>query len=97
MPPRVRYIIALVGSILVPVSLFTMYLIRSRVPVRWDTEFSDFVAFGVSVASGALFPWLLPFSWKSRLLLAIAVLISQGLFLFAYAFAFVCGEFGDCL
>ena len=95
--PRARYLIAVLGSTLVPVSIFSAYLIASRRPHRWDSELTDFTAYGVSVVSGALFAGLLPFNWKSRLLLGIAVVISQAIFLFLFGLVFVCSMFGDCL
>jgi hypothetical protein len=97
MSPRARYVTAVVGSTLVPVSIFTAYLIVSRRPPRWDSELTDLTACGISVVSGALFAGLLPFNWKSRLLLGIAVVISQAIFLFVFGFVFVCSTLGDCL
>jgi hypothetical protein len=97
LPPSARYAIAVAGSTLIPVSLFTAHLIGSRETHRWDSPTNDLFALAVSVLGGALFTGLLPFDRKSRILLGIVVLISQAVFLFMYAFIFVCKKYGDCL
>lgn len=43
----------LAGVFVLPLLVLSLYLVGSRVPTRWFSQWSDFTAFGVARLSGA--------------------------------------------
>jgi hypothetical protein len=76
----------------------TLYLIASRAPFqRLPPPWSDGLAFGVSLVSGAFFVWkLVPNAWWRTLALLAYALGCTG-FLLMFTLIFVCAAFGDCV
>ena len=94
---RNRYIESVLGAVLVPFIIVTVYLYASRWPERVWTEGSDTAAWVVSVALGIMFVVRLPVRlWVCAVLAALYVPVISVL-LFVYAANLVCAAFGDCM
>lgn len=94
-PNRRRLLI--IGAALVPLALFTLYLVASRWPTRWFSSTSDYIGLAVAEACGVACIWRViayP-GWRLAASLMYLLLCSGVLILFG--FGLVCGVFGDCL
>ena len=87
----------LAGAIAFPLLVLVVYLIGSRASVRWFSPWSDYLALGLAVASGAICVWkLLPRSgW--RYLMMVAYVVAGAVLLSIFTLGFVCAAFEDCL
>jgi hypothetical protein len=85
------------GATAFPILVLVVYLIASRAPVRWFSPWSDYLALGLAVASGAICVWkLLPRSgW--RYLMVVGYVLAGAVLLSLFTLVFVCAAFEDCL
>ena len=94
-PYRRRLLI--IGAAVVPVAVFTLYLVGSRWPTRWFSGNSDDLGLAVADASGIVCIWRVIEHPGWRLVCSLIYLLLCSGILILYGFGFVCGMFGDCL
>ena len=87
----------LVGIVLGPPALMSVYLGLSRWPARWFTEISDLAALVLSVGAGVIWIGRLPVPDAVRGVLALLYVPVVGFVLVMYSLAFVGYMFGDWL
>src|SRR5687767_815856 len=86
------------GAIAFPLLVLVAYLFVSRASVRWFSPWSDYLALGLAVASGAICFWnLLPRSGWWRYLMLAGYVFAGAVLLSIFTLAFVCAAFSDCL
>ena len=88
---------SLLGALVGPLVLVSVYLTLSRWPTRWFTGESDLLALAVAIAFGIAWIVRLPVSMGLRVGLAIAYVPVMGFSLILYALNFVGVMFGDWL
>jgi hypothetical protein len=91
--PRAR----LIGVIVAPLMLLSIYLFFSRWPTRWDNRMIDWIALGTSSLVGAALLGSLPAKNVSRAIRVVIYIPVSSVLLFFYAFFFVGIVFGDWL
>jgi hypothetical protein len=94
-PNRRRFL--KIGAALVPLALFTLYLLASRWPTRWFSSTSDYLGLAVPDASGIICVWRVIAHPGWRLVSSLMYLLFCSGILILFGFGFVCGVFGDCL
>ncbi len=94
---KTRGILAAIVAAAGPFIVMSVYLLVSRWPTRWFTDFSDNIAFAIAVAIAPVCISLLPLKIWSRVAIAILVTPALAFSLFFYSLAFVGSVFGDWL
>jgi hypothetical protein len=94
-PNRRRFL--MIGAALVPLAVFTLYLVASRWPARWFSLTSDYLGLAVAGACGVICIWRVIAHPGWRLVVSIIYLLICSGILILFGFGFVCGVFGDCL
>ena len=77
------------GGMLLPVAVVSLWLLGSRKLPNLDTDHLDWAAVAVSVAVGAPFAWRIPSTRPARVAAVTAYVLLAGLILIFYGFAFV--------
>ena len=85
------------AAAVVPLAVFTLYLLSSRWPTRWFSGTSDYLGLAVADASGIVCIWRVIEHPGWRLVCSLMYLLLCSGILILFGFRFVCGVFGDCL
>ena len=87
----------LAGAVIVPLAIFSAYLLFSRGPKHFDSAVADWAALGISTLAGTAFVALLPVRVPLRAVFVLIYVPLCGTLLFYYCFLFVGMVFGDSL
>ena len=87
------WLIALLGA----PALWSLYLVLSRIPVRWFTPETDYVALGVSVLIGVVAIFSSALSRLGKVILCAVYAPVCAACLVFYSMFFLCAIAGDCL
>jgi hypothetical protein len=87
----------MIGAALIPLAVFTLYLVASRWPTRSFSSTSDYLGLAVAEACGVIFIWRVIAHPGWRLAVSLMYLLLCSGILILFGFGFVCGVFGDCL
>jgi hypothetical protein len=94
---RVRIAALVGGAVLLPLAAMASYLILSRGIFDWTPGAGDYLAILLSVAVGVMCLLPLPLTGPWRAVVMTVYFLVSSVALFVFAFAFVCGVYGNCI
>lgn len=86
-----------IGAVVGPFAVMSLYLFFSRWPARWFTGSSDYVALALSALLAVALVWLMPLRPLVRTAVALVAATLLLVVLYVYSFCFLGAVFGDWL